>query len=159
MANSKTNVEVVLGFKANTDQAQKAIRELNKSLDAIQNKNLESLGINTELREAANAAKILQQNLQAATNVDTGKINIAQFSKGLKEANISIRELGDKLTGAGTAGQQAFLNLSRAITQMDVPLRQTNDTLNNMLTTLKNTVKWELSSNLVHGIESALVVQ
>ena len=155
MANSKTNVEVVLGFKANTDQAQKAIRELNKSLDAIQNKNLESLGINTELREAANAAKILQQNLQAATNVDTGKINIAQFSKGLKEANISIRELGDKLTGAGTAGQQAFLNLSRAITQMDVPLRQTNATLNNMLTTLKNTVKWELSSNLVHGIESA----
>ena len=75
MANSKTNVEVVLGFKANTDQAQKAIRELNNQLNKIQDVNIERLGINTELREAAEAAKILQQNLQAATNVNTGKIN------------------------------------------------------------------------------------
>ena len=155
MANNKTNVEVVLGFKANTDQAQKAIRELNNQLNKIQDVNIERLGINSELREAAEAAKILQQNLQAATNVDTGKINITQFSNGLKTAGTSVTELGEKLMGAGTMGQQAFLNLSRSIAQMDVPLKQTNATLNNMLNTLKNTVKWEISSNLVHGIERA----
>ena len=155
MANNKTNVEVVLGFKANTDQAQKAIRELNNSLNKIQSMNMDSLGLNTELRQAADAAKLLQQNLQAATNVDTGRINIAQFSQGLRNANTSITQLGEKLAGAGATGQQAFLNLSRSIAQMDVPLKQTNAALSNMLTTLKNTVKWELSSNLVHGIEGA----
>jgi hypothetical protein len=27
--------------------------------------------------------------------------------------------------------------------------------INNMMTTLKNTAKWELSSNIIHGLESA----
>ena len=38
---------------------------------------------------------------------------------------------------------------------MDVPLKQTNTTLTKMMTTLKNTAKWELSSKAIHGIESA----
>ena len=38
---------------------------------------------------------------------------------------------------------------------MDVPIKETNKTLQNMMTTLKNTAKWELSSSLIHGLESS----
>jgi len=38
---------------------------------------------------------------------------------------------------------------------MDVPLKQTNKILTNMMTTLKNTAKWEMSSAAIHGLESA----
>jgi len=37
----------------------------------------DNLHISGDIQEAANAAKILQQNLQAATNVNTGQLNIS----------------------------------------------------------------------------------
>jgi hypothetical protein len=39
---------------------------------------------------------------------------------------------------------------------MSTPIKKTNQMLNNMMTTLKNTVKWELSSSFIHGLEGAL---
>jgi hypothetical protein len=46
--------------------------------------------------------------------------------------------------------------LANSIAQAEVPLKQTNTVLKNFGQTLKNTVKWEISSNIVHGLESAL---
>jgi len=46
--------------------------------------------------------------------------------------------------------------MAQAIANTEVPLKRTNTMLNNMMTTLKNTAKWELSSSFVHGIESAV---
>ncbi len=155
MPSNNTRVQVTLGFNADTSAAKKAIADLNTQLDKIQTLSVDNLGINKELKDAANAASLLQQNLQRATNVDTGKLNIAQFAQNLKVANTSVSQLGLELSKAGSTGTQAFVSLSRAIADAEVPLRKTNATLTNMLTTLKNTVKWELSSNLVHGIESA----
>ena len=48
------------------------------------------------------------------------------------------------------------MQLSTAIASSEVPLKRMNTTLANMATTLRNTVKWELSSAAVHGLESAL---
>lgn len=149
------SVQVTLGFKADTSGAKQAIQELNAQLNKIQASSLDNLGINRELQEASQAAKVLQQNLQAALDVKTGQINITTFAKNLTNAGTSVTQLGQKLMAAGTSGQMAFAQLGRSIAAMDVPLKQTNATLQNMMTTLKNTAKWELSSNLVHGIESA----
>ena len=46
--------------------------------------------------------------------------------------------------------------MASAIAQSEVPLKQMNNTLKQFAQTLKNTVKWELSSNIVHGLESAI---
>ena len=48
------------------------------------------------------------------------------------------------------------MSLAGAIAQSEVPLKQMNGTLRAFGQTLKNTVKWELSSNIIHGLESAI---
>jgi hypothetical protein len=67
-----------------------------------------------------------------------------------------LTELISNLGQGGSAGQAAFEQMTAAIARTQVPLRQTSALLKDMATTLKNTVKWELSSSAVHGLESAL---
>lgn len=149
------SVQVTLGFRADTSGAKQAIQELNAQLNKLQDLNTDNLHINRDLAEAANAAKILQQNLQAAFNVKTGQIDMTKFSTSLRQAGTSVTQLGQQLINAGNSGTTAFASLGRTIAAMDVPLKQTNATVKNMMTTLKNTAKWQISSNLIHGIQSA----
>ena len=93
--------------------------------------------------------------MQAAFNADTGKINISQLSQQLRLAGTDINKIANQLIAIGPTGQQAFAQTAKAISLMDVPLKQTNKTLQTMITTLKNTAKWELSSSAIHGLESA----
>lgn len=152
---SNQSVQVTLGFQADTSNAKKAIQDLNASLNKLQSFSIDNLRISNDIAAAADAAKVLQQNLQGAMNFNTGQLNISQFAQNLQKAGTSVTELSQKLLNAGAMGTQAFTALGRAIASMDVPLKQTNGLINNMMTTLKNTAKWELSSNLVHGLESA----
>lgn len=152
---SNQSVQVMLGFRADTSNAKQAIQDLNTQLNKLQNINTEGLHINRDIAEAANAAKILQQNLQAAFNVKTGQIDMTKFSTSLKQAGTSITQLGQQLINAGSTGTAAFASLGRTIAAMDVPLKQTNTTIKNMMTTLKNTAKWQISSQLIHGIQGA----
>jgi len=46
--------------------------------------------------------------------------------------------------------------MASAIGSAQVPIRTVNKQLAEMATTLKNTVKWQLSSNLVHGLQGGL---
>lgn len=155
MAGNNQSVQITLGFRADTSGAKQAIQQLNAQLNQIMSMNTEQLGINRELAEAADAAKVLQQNLQSALNVKTGQINMTQFATNLRNAGTSVTQLGQKLMNAGSTGTAAFAQLGRSIAAMDVPLKQTNATLSNFMTTIKNTAKWEFSSKLIHGIESA----
>jgi 1-aminocyclopropane-1-carboxylate deaminase/D-cysteine desulfhydrase-like pyridoxal-dependent ACC family enzyme len=81
------------------------------------------LRISNDLADAADAAKVLQQNLQGAMNFNTGQLNISQFAQNLQKAGTSVTELSQKLLNAGSTGTQAFTSLSRAISAMDVPLK------------------------------------
>ena len=152
MANS---VQYTIGFSADTSQAKKDIENLFKNLKGVQSLNLSSLGISQELREASVAAQELSTHLKTATNATTGKINLVELNNSIKASGDSMGSLMAKLADGGAAGQQAFQQLARAIANTQVPIKQTNALLSNMITTLKNTAKWELSSSVVHGLESA----
>ena len=148
--------QFTLQFNADTTQAKKAIQDLNSALSKIQSDNIIGNGIDADLKRGAEAAKILQSSLQAAMNVDTGKLNLNTFNQSLKQSGQSLQTLSTNLLNAGSTGAQAFTSLARSIASAEVPLKKMNQTMANMMTTLKNTVKWELSSTAVHGLESAL---
>lgn len=148
--------QFTLRFNADTAQAKKALNELNASLSKVSTVDLKVQVSDSALEKASDAAKELQKHLQAATNVDTGKLNLNDFSKSLTKANTSVEKLGNALLDAGTDGQQAFAQLASVIANAEVPIKRMNKTLQAWGQTLKNTVKWELSSTAVHGLESAL---
>lgn len=148
--------QFTLQFNADTSQAKKSIQELNNALQNLQkaqsNSGFADLGIN----KAVESAEELTKHLNKALNVDTGKLNLSAFQNSLQASNTSLKSLTNDLLKAGTVGQQAFLAMAGAIAQAEVPLRQTNKTIKDLAQTLKNTIKWEISSTTVHSLESAL---
>lgn len=150
------NVQYNLQIHADSTQAKRQLEDLSTTLSKISSMHIKTVVEDSAIEKASEAAKELQKHLQGATNVDTGKLNLTAFNKSLTNANTSVSELSRSLLEAGTLGQQAFTQLTAAIANTEVPIRQVNKTLQTWGTTLKNTAKWEISSTVVHGLESAL---
>lgn len=150
------NVQYSLGVNADTSQAKKAISELQRSIDNLSKMQINTNYLDKGINDAVAAAKELEYHLNAALNQNTGKLNLNAFTQSLADSNISAKDLMQTLLQGGAAGQQTFTSLANAIAQSEVPLRRANKTLQDFATTLKNTVKWEISSTMVHGLESAL---
>jgi TP901 family phage tail tape measure protein len=150
---NKSQIEVALNFTANTKEAKAAISDLQKSLQEVAKMpgRADALFNDKDLKQASNAALELQQHLQAAVNVDTGKLDLSRFSMSLKSANKDLTTYYNTLMKAGEQGQQAFLNLARTISSADAPVTRINKRLAEMGTVLKNTAKWQISSTLLHG--------
>ena len=150
------NVQYTIGFNADTSQAKKELANLVASLQKVSKMSLETPIKDSSIKAASNAAQELQKHLQAAVDVNTGKLNLNTFNNSLKNANMSVSQLGASLLEAGQGGKTAFMQLANSIANAEVPIKRMNSTLSKWGTTLKNTVKWEISSNVVHGLESAL---
>lgn len=109
-----------------------------------------------ELQEASQAASQLAIRLKNATDQETGKLNLTDFNNSLRRGGVDIKTYADKLSRLGPQGEQAFLQVARAITSAELPLKRSNKLLDNMWTTMKNTVRWQISSSVLTGFTGAL---
>jgi DNA-directed RNA polymerase specialized sigma24 family protein len=107
------------------------------------------------MREASSAAKELSIHLNNAFNANTGKLDLSKLDKSLKTSSTNVTELSTKLLNAGSQGQQAFVQLAQAISAADRPVVTLNAKFSSLLTTLKNTARWQLSSSVLHGFIGA----
>lgn len=148
-------LNVNLKVSADTSTAQQALHKLSQSLSAIQNSSSNAFS-NLGLENAKMAAKDLQMHLQNAVNVDTGKLDLNKFSSSLVKSNQNLTILSQKLLQGGTNGQQAFSALARSIALADTRAINLGTRLNGLLITLKNTVRWQISSSVLHGFMSAV---
>lgn len=148
-------LNVNLKVSADTSIAQQALHKLSQSLSAIQNSSSNAFS-NLGLENAKMAAKDLQMHLQNAVNVDTGKLDLNKFSSSLVKSNQNLTILSQKLLQGGANGQQAFSALARSIALADTRAINLGTRLNGLLITLKNTVRWQISSSVLHGFMSAV---
>ena len=148
--------QYTLQFNADTQAAKKSMQDLANSFEKLFKAQSQGGFMDESINKAVESAKQLEIHLQKATDVNTGKLNLTEFNKSIQQAGTSFKELSQSLVSGGAAGQQAFLSMASAIAQSEVPLKQMNNTLKTFAQTLKNTVKWEISSNIVHGLESAM---
>ena len=154
MASNRTTYSI--GFEVDANKAQQQINNLTKTLQSLTKQNKLNLGLDEEVRKATESAKVLQNTLSKALDINTGKINFSTFTGELKKANTSISEIANNLAQAGVTGQAAFAQMSASLASSEVQIGKVNNAITRFGQTLKNTVKWEISSNIVHGIESAL---
>ena len=155
MNNNSSNINVNINFKANTDAAKSNINALQTLLNQItQTKNI---GLDSSvLGQAKASAQELQMHLQNAVNVNTGKLNLGRFNASLKAAGSDLSTLSANLRNVGPVGQQAFMKLASAIASAQIPMLNISNTIAEFGKTLVNTVKWQLASNLIHGIQGTL---
>lgn len=148
-------LNVALDFTANTTQAKQQIQELQQLLTKVAYST--DLGIDpSQMKEASAAAKELAVHLNEAYNQKTGNYDLSKLNASLAKSKTSVTELSTSLLKAGTTGQQAFIKLAQSIAGADQPMITLNARLQDFLVTLKNSVKWQISSSMIHQIIGAV---
>lgn len=148
-------LNVNMSIQADTTQAKKALSDLNKTLDNI----LSHRTITVEdqsIQQAKQAALDLKHHLDAAVNVNTGKLDLSKFSASLNKSGQNLQGLYTNLSKIGPEGQSAFLSLSQSIAKADASAISLGSKLSGFMTTLKNTAKWQISSSILHGFMGAI---
>ena len=153
MANQQIGVN--MKFTADTGQAKAQIQELQTSLMRISTAG--SMGNATkDMQAAAGAAKELSYHLNQAFNANTGRFDLSRLDKSLKTSGTNVTKLSGQLLSAGKTGQQAFVQLAQSIAAADRPMLTLSSRMSDLMTTMKNTAKWQLSSSVLHGFMGAV---
>ncbi len=135
---------------ADTSTAKQQLQDLQSQLQSIAAKPVD---INSDSLVKANQMAVeLQQNLQKAMNPNTGKLDLSVFSAELAKQKRSLNDYATALKNVGPEGQQAFLTLSRTIAMAEAPTTRLNASLMKFGQTIKNTINWQISSSLIHGV-------
>ena len=149
-------LNVNLAFTANTSQAKTQIVELQKVLQQL-GTGTNISGIAPEkIKQAATAAKELSYHLNQAYNSNTGNIDLSRLNASLSKSKTNVNALSSSLLQVGTNGQQAFIKLAQAISVADRPIVRTNGLLKELWVTMQNTMRWQLTSSVLHGFMGAV---
>jgi hypothetical protein len=128
-------INVKMGFEADTSQAKRQIQDLQKSLDNLLTKSAKSTpleGFSKELVDAQQAAVKLKSVLGESLNVNTGRLDLIKFNQQLQDSGLNLSSLGVQLSALGPEGKQAFLNLTNSIVTAQKPIIETNKLLDGM---------------------------
>lgn len=149
---NSNRINVTLGFNADVGAAKANLKDLQATLNEISNLKLEpGTNLNKSLQEAISSADILQQHLNAAMDVKTGNINVDKFTASISKSSQSILQLGNNLLKAGMTGEKAFTQLQNGLTMANIKLTKSKNLLDEFSKTLANTVRWQISSTILHG--------
>ena len=151
-------LNVNLNFTADTSQAENNLRSLKTTLETIgaQGNLLGPNKMNDSLQKAVVSAKDLSSHLANAFNPKTGNLNLNKFEQSLQRSGQTLKGLSNDLLGAGHNGQKAFMNLQNSIANANLQLNKTQTLLGSFSTTFMNTLRWQATSSVIHGMSSAL---
>ena len=158
MAKQLNQINVNLAFNADTSKAKQQIQDLQNQLSAIINMPATGLGADmaAKINQASRAAAELKVHLEKATNVKTGSLDFTKLNQSIKNSGSSLSEYAAKLKEIGPQGQIAFNSLAQAVASAEVPIRRSNALLSELWVTMKNTVRWQLTSSMLHGFMGAV---
>ena len=154
-------LNVNLAFTADTTQAAKQIQNLQTTLNQLTlNASLNNkLGLNKELTEATNQVTKLKSILSTSTDKDTGLLNFKTFNAEIKKSGINVEQYAKSLNKLGPDGAKAFSQLSAAVSTANLSFNKANGLMSELWTTMKNTLRWQLTSSALHsfigGLEQA----
>ena len=139
-------LNVSLAFSADTSKAKAQLQDLQRQLTNLTNStgniaNSQGMGITKQLHEASMAAAQLKVQLQDATNVSTGKLDLVKFNQSLKASGMDLQQYKNQLMALGPAGAQAFSGLAAAVTNAEAPIFRVSNRIRELGTVLKNTVR------------------
>ena len=149
-------LNVNMNFTADTSNVESNLNKLKQSLNQIASTPIKMGSVNEDLKQASVSARQLQVHLNNAFNTKTGNLDLGKFQNSLDKSGQSLTQLSKGLLGAGKDGQQAFLQMQSAIHNANIQIKKSTGFLAEMGTVLKNTIRWQLSSSMVHGFMSGV---
>ena len=149
--NKEHRIEFQLDFKTGE---VKAFDNIKRQLQEV--KNLASninMGLSpSEMQTTLSSVHTLEQALNKAFDPTLNTVNVQKFNQILKNSGLNAKTLQANLNNVGSAGQEAFLKTTAQLMQFNTATKQTHKLLDNISTTLFNTVKWTITSSIVQNI-------
>ena len=150
MANGTFNLNVKT--KADLTELNKLKAELQNIRALMSNPDYtKGMGL-ASIREATQASKDLEKALNSAYDTKLNTINIDKFNQSLRNSGTSLAEVQQGLTKAGAAGKSAFVKASTELFKFNKTVKESNQFLDKMATTMANTVRWSITSSILNSI-------
>ena len=156
MANGGS-IKYNIGF--NVDKS--GLNQLKSSLQEIKNmtaKDFMNITGGNDLTKAKKELDEIHRTLgkvdaafEAAFNSDLGTLNIAKFNQTLSNSGLTIQKIQADLARTGTAGQNAFRNMTSQILTTNMKLKESHTLIDSMATTMANTIKWGAASSVMNS--------
>lgn len=156
MANKR--FDYVIGFSADTSKLSSALKQLEGQLNNIASGKTKFISDATtkDIINAKNAALELNTYLNKAINVDTGKLDLSRLADSIQRSEGGLQGYLNKLSSIGPEGAKAFFSLANAISEAEMPLKRSSELLDKLWITMKNTVRWQVTSGLLTGFTSGI---
>ena len=152
---AKRRIEYEIGTSIDTA----GIDELKRQLAAIRLdiKSTEGTAKFTkELEVAYEAASELEDILNRSWNSKLGQLDLSKVRKEIDNSFFGMQNLKRSMEMGGAAGAMAFNSFSKAVLNTNVYVKQTSKLLDEMAVSLKNTVKWGITSSLFNNLTGSL---
>lgn len=146
-------IDVQMNFTAN----KAGLNEISSMLRQIQtdaSKASLSGTITKDLKEAANEARRLENILNNSYNSKIGQIDLSKFNNSIKTAYGGVEQLRNRLESLGQG--RVFNRMQSSLLGTNMQLKESNKLLDEMATTMANTVKWGITSSIFNQISSSI---
>ena len=91
---------------------------------------------------------------QSAFNADTGLMNLQKLNVSLNKINVG--RLAENFSYMGKEGKQAFYEVAKSALTTEMQFKKTNGILDRMGKTFANTIKWQISSSIIHKFTGSI---
>ena len=153
MANNQIRINV--GFQVD----KSGLSDLQSSLRQVQitaQNALKAGTLDEDLKKASEAAAKLDSILNKSWNNKLNQLDLSKMNKGIKEAYGSIDNMKKALVSGGAIGKDAFNHIASATLNTNVQLKQSNKLLDEMATSMANTIKWGITSSIFNNITNSI---
>lgn len=106
--------------------------------------------------EVKSMAREVESVLKTSFNSELGSINLTKFNSELSKSGLSLQQIQQTFSKAGATGNSAFRSVAAQLANVKVQAKQTNKFVAEMGQTLKNTVKWGVSSAAWNTITNSI---
>jgi TP901 family phage tail tape measure protein len=145
--------------KAGLNEIQNALKQV--QVEAT--KAAKAGNLTAELKDASKAAQQLQTILNDAWNSKLNQLDLSKLNNSIKTAYGSVEQLKTSFTLAGNAGSSgataaatAYNKFASSVLNTNLQLKQSNKFLDEMATTMTNTVKWGVTSSIFNRITESI---
>ena len=149
---------VDLQFRANTDNAKKQIQSLQQTLNQAISSSIQGkpLDITPQLDQARMSAMQLKSALEAATNVDTGRLNLNKFAQQMTRSGVSMKQLAKDLQMLGPEGTKAFGQMTTALQSAETKMFSISTSMHRLMSTFMNTMRYQISAAAIQSVTQAI---
>lgn len=145
-----------LSFTADTSQAKRQVQDLANTLKNLSTNINFDEAFSKEMNSARKEIAALQLALDKAMNVNTGKLDLFKFNQSLKSSGTSIEQIRVGMEAFGKDGVNAFSSLTKSIMNAQAPALQLSSLFGDLMKTLANTARWQISSKILYGFTGAI---